>query len=250
MAIEFKRDTIPFPSASGKAQTKSKKFSFSATVLKAEAAIKGFSIGFSNGEHPLYRQKVDLDVTVDSNKKSDVWVTANFALRDASGTFDDPFDGEVEVLVIAQTEEMEIVPYIRGTEKVLLRTNTNNMQYVSAEAGEAYKLMATKRSPGDEERFTIELVDSLKNSRLTDRSRIILVASNDKLVCAEGGGGRELIANRSEIGPWETFTIRKLATDYKTISDDGIAYGDRIALLANNGQIVCAENGGRRQTSC
>ncbi len=40
--------------------------------------------------------------------------------------------------------------------------------------------------------------------------QVALRAQNGKYVCAEGGGGRELVANRSAIGPWETFTLVEL----------------------------------------
>ncbi len=35
-------------------------------------------------------------------------------------------------------------------------------------------------------------------------------AANGQYVCAEGGGGRELVANRNQIGPWETFEWRQI----------------------------------------
>jgi hypothetical protein len=63
---------------------------------------------------------------------------------------------------------------------------------------------------------------------------ITLRASNGKYVCAEGGGGRELVANRDTAGPWETFTHWDLGNG-------------QAALQAANGQYVCAENGGGRE---
>lgn len=62
-------------------------------------------------------------------------------------------------------------------------------------------------------------------------SKISLQASNGQYVCAEGGGGQKLVANRDEVGPWETFTLTNLG--------DG-----KVALQAANGQYVCAEGGG------
>ena len=60
---------------------------------------------------------------------------------------------------------------------------------------------------------------------------IALRASNGKYVCADGGGGHRLIADRDWIGAWETFKLIDLG--------DG-----NVALQANNGQYVCAEGGG------
>jgi hypothetical protein len=63
---------------------------------------------------------------------------------------------------------------------------------------------------------------------------IALRANNGQYVCAEGGGGREVVANRSAIGPWETFEI----------FGNG---GNRIGLRTANGMYVCAEGGGGRE---
>ncbi len=58
-----------------------------------------------------------------------------------------------------------------------------------------------------------------------------LRTANGNLVCAEGGGGRDLIANRDREGAWEKFTM--------VDCDNGL-----VALRAVNGQYVCAENDG------
>ena len=56
--------------------------------------------------------------------------------------------------------------------------------------------------------------------------------ANSRLVCAESGGGAALIANRTALGPWETFTIVSRG-------------GNLVALRASANQLyVCAENGG------
>lgn len=61
--------------------------------------------------------------------------------------------------------------------------------------------------------------------------KIALKASNGQYVCAENGGGREVVANRGAIGPWEMFTV----------TDRG---NGTVSLQAVNGQYLCAENGG------
>jgi hypothetical protein len=40
--------------------------------------------------------------------------------------------------------------------------------------------------------------------------RMAFQADNGQYVCAEGGGGRELVANQNEIGPWESFDVREI----------------------------------------
>ena len=65
---------------------------------------------------------------------------------------------------------------------------------------------------------------------LVSRS-IALRASNGQYVCAEGGGGGVVVANRNAIGAWETFRLFDLGNG-------------NVALRASNGQYVCAEGGG------
>jgi hypothetical protein len=48
------------------------------------------------------------------------------------------------------------------------------------------------------------------------------------------GGGREIVANRPAVGPWETFRLTWLSDN-------------TVALTAVNGQHVCAESGGGRE---
>ena len=58
-------------------------------------------------------------------------------------------------------------------------------------------------------------------------TQVALMAANRQYVAAEGGGGRELVANRDARGPWESFNVVYLG-------------GDRVALRASNGQYVSA----------
>jgi len=60
---------------------------------------------------------------------------------------------------------------------------------------------------------------------------IALRASNGQYLCAEGGGGHGLIADRNWIGRWETFKLIDLGSG-------------NVALQASDGQYVCAEGGG------
>ncbi len=71
---------------------------------------------------------------------------------------------------------------------------------------------------------------------------IYLRANNGLWVCAEGGGGREVTANRPVPRSWETFTILCAGNPQKAPD-----YGDRVHLQASNGQYVCAEGGGGRE---
>ncbi|MGF1476762.1 MAG: hypothetical protein ACFB6S_14485 [Geminicoccaceae bacterium] len=73
---------------------------FSATVQKAEAMLKGFNIRYTNGDHHILEQEIDLDTRIVGNT---VEVSADFLLRDGSGNIDDPYTGWVQAVVIADT---------------------------------------------------------------------------------------------------------------------------------------------------
>ena len=98
MAIDFQRQRFNFPSHSGSAQSLEMAFVFPTNVRRAEAAINGFSFGFTSSDHHLFRQEVDAAVT--RITLTTVFVRVNFALRDSSGFFDDRYDGFVDVMVI------------------------------------------------------------------------------------------------------------------------------------------------------
>jgi hypothetical protein len=54
-------------------------------------------VGFSQSDHHLFRAQIDAATAINSNT---VNVTVNFSLRDSAGTFDDAYNGFVDVLVI------------------------------------------------------------------------------------------------------------------------------------------------------
>jgi hypothetical protein len=74
--------------------------------------------------------------------------------------------------------------------------------------------------------------------------QINLRTDNGHYLCAETGGGREVIANRTAVGPWETFTIV-----HADLSGGEISSGQGILLRTANGQFLCAEGGGGREVT-
>lgn len=84
-------------------------------------------------------------------------------------------------------------------------------------------------------------VDYAQYARVTDVAlhrnyaalgkRVGLRTENKSYLCAEGGGGRELVANRTAMDSWATFLLHDLG--------DG-----KVALQAASGHFVCAEKGG------
>lgn len=70
--------------------------------------------------------------------------------------------------------------------------------------------------------------------------KIHLKVHNGQYICAEGGGGREIVANRPKANEWETFMVH---------DENGgrLEGGDVIYLAAYNGKYLCAEGGGGRE---
>jgi hypothetical protein len=106
---------------------------------------------------------------------------------------DDPFHGPLvraSGTGVGPDSIFERVPRGRA---VALRPLSRS-SYVSAPAGGGALTLAATIGP-TEEFNEVEMPDD----------SIALRTSTGTFVCAEGGGGRELVGNRSAIGPWERF---------------------------------------------
>ncbi|MEO1385382.1 MAG: hypothetical protein AAFV78_19360 [Bacteroidota bacterium] len=100
--IDFKSTWVNFAPTRGRKQRKSGSVTFSKPVQSANAAIKGLRIGYTNGDHHIYQLETDIDMG--SIEGAKVNFNVDFLLRDSSGLIDDPYNGWVEVLVIADLE--------------------------------------------------------------------------------------------------------------------------------------------------
>ena len=69
--------------------------------------------------------------------------------------------------------------------------------------------------------------------------RIALTSRDGSFVVAESGGGREVLANRDGIGPWELFLLIN-----RSRPGQHPQHGDAIVLQAWNGRFVSAVGGG------
>jgi len=101
MAIQFTTASARFDETAGP-QKENAIAHFNGTVRNAAAAINGWSIEFTNGDHPIRKQRINI---VDSEIRWDgntVTVPVSFLLRDNSGNVDDPFTGYVDVMVVAE----------------------------------------------------------------------------------------------------------------------------------------------------
>ena len=102
MAIELRAlPRFTFPSRTGGPQTQALTVGFSTLPRSAVAAINGFSIGYTNSDHHLLREEIDVGTQIQNGTQGpEVRVGVNFSLRDSSGTFDDAYSGFVDVVLI------------------------------------------------------------------------------------------------------------------------------------------------------
>lgn len=103
MALDFRQVTVRFDHTSGISQRLPFTAVFNSKVRKANAAIKGFKIGFKDIDHELLAQEIDIDpdnLTVSGNTASG---NVDFLLQDDTG-LGNAFGGYVQVLVIADVE--------------------------------------------------------------------------------------------------------------------------------------------------
>lgn len=112
-----------------------------------------------------------------------------------------PFQWESFVLVNIQGTPLQ--------DGSLVALECNNGQFVCAENSGGSTVVANRDSIGPWETFTIKRVGGGGSIQSGDQ---VAFLCNDGIhyLCAEGGGGSELVANRAAIGPWETFVITLL----------------------------------------
>src|SRR5208283_5307366 len=124
---------------------------------------------------------------------------------------------------------------------------TFNGSFLSAEGGGGGALHANRPAQGPWERFTLlwELAPHFSVIPLQSGGTVCIQTVNGKFVTAEGGGGRETNANRSECGPWETFTIFMLGETpaglFPIAGPIPTTGTVPVALRASNGDWVTAE---------
>lgn len=100
--IQFRELTIYFDPTRGIKQRESASASFSGRRIKtAQAVLKGFNLKYTDGDHHVYEQEIDLDTIV---RGDTVQVFADFLIRDSSGHIDDRYHGFVQAVVIADLE--------------------------------------------------------------------------------------------------------------------------------------------------
>ncbi len=150
------------------------------------------------------------DITVEAQRST---APVNFHLRAHNGQYVCAEDGGGRRVIADRHvargwETFQLLdqngPPLRSGDQGALRVN--NGQFVCAEGGGGRELVANRNAIGVWETFTILHADG-SGGEIANGQQVALRASNGQFVCAEGGGGRELVANRNAMGIWETFTI-------------------------------------------
>jgi hypothetical protein len=99
MALEFRTTTVVFDPTKGRVQSGPGFVNFDKPVRIAECALQGFNVKYDDGDHHILQETIQItNIVVNGTQVS---FTVNFLLRDGSGNIDDPFEGQVNVLVIA-----------------------------------------------------------------------------------------------------------------------------------------------------
>lgn len=104
--LDMKLVKIRFDASRGAIQREPQFAQFSKKVRTANVALNGFDIKYTDRDHHVLRQKVDLHSVKISNNV--VSFAADLLLRDGSGNIDDRFEGTIDVLVIADLEEARV----------------------------------------------------------------------------------------------------------------------------------------------
>ena len=102
--MEIRSDSLDFSqSLSGAGpRVASKAVLFPRTVTAAVAGLTGYLTEFgSNDDHHIGQLEVRLETEVEADV---VTVTGRFGLRDWSGNWDDPYDGTIDFVVLAELE--------------------------------------------------------------------------------------------------------------------------------------------------
>jgi hypothetical protein len=105
MALQFRRTRVSFDSTQGLRQQEPGVVNFSSAVRTAECAVNGFRARYTSNDRPLLELEIDITpITTPSISGTQVTFNVNLVLRDSSGTYDDPYKGWVDVLVIADIQ--------------------------------------------------------------------------------------------------------------------------------------------------
>src|SRR5262245_28203210 len=101
--MELRTGSLDFslPLARGGPRTATTTLVFPRPVRVAVAGLSGYTASYTSGDHHLGRSEIRLETGILNNT---VTVTGTFGLRDWSGDWDDPYNGTLDFVVLAELE--------------------------------------------------------------------------------------------------------------------------------------------------
>jgi hypothetical protein len=99
MAIVMAKTRFDFPSVTGLQQIQVRQINFGRTVRNVTVMLQGFDIHYTNGDHHVLEESIEVSAFILSGGVVDV--SADLLLRDGSGNIDDPYSGSIDAVVIA-----------------------------------------------------------------------------------------------------------------------------------------------------
>ena len=119
--------------------------------------------------------------------------------------------------------------WLKSSHKLQLAAGNPRDQYLVAECGGGREVRADRDVPALWETFTLIRLTQRSDDSLSSGDLVCLQAANGQYLTAEGGGGREVAANRGRPGDWETFIIEE-------VGSGTIRSGDQIRLRTPDGK--------------
>lgn len=101
MTVQFKEGWINYPSATGRRQRKDATVTFPGSVRTHQVALKGYNVRFDKSDREILETEIDIDSTASGTS---VTVSGDLVLRDSSGTYDDPYSGWINFVVMANLD--------------------------------------------------------------------------------------------------------------------------------------------------
>ncbi|XLS27400.1 hypothetical protein ACJD0Z_09345 [Flavobacteriaceae bacterium M23B6Z8] len=143
MAIQETSISFPVTRGSGP-RNASSTLVFPREVTKAVAAVRGYQIGFVGDDHHVGILQVELDTSINNNV---VIVNGKLGCRDWSGSWDDEYNGAIQVTVIAELASVT-APEPRGDLQILdVEVNQATQFFRAAEHLDAANVMPDNSMP-------------------------------------------------------------------------------------------------------
>ena len=98
MALAMKEGWLNFPASTGRRQRVTSSVTFDGTINSYQVVMKGYNIRYDDSDHHILELELDLDA---SRSGSTINVSGDFVLRDSSGNYDDPYEGWLNYVVLA-----------------------------------------------------------------------------------------------------------------------------------------------------